>query len=60
MVFGVLSSHFVVRLFHPSTRMIKRVVTDKSKLGFSHYFSDVTESIINVYSPVSKPESAIV
>lgn len=59
-MFGVLSSYFVVKLFHPSTRMMKRVVADKSKLGFSHYFSDITESIINVYSPVSKPESAIV
>lgn len=64
MVIGTLSSIFIMKLFRPSNTNTRRIVNDIKNKGssftWSHFFSDISESIINVYSPVSKPESAIV
>lgn len=64
MVIGSLSSVFIMKLFHPFVSNSRRIVNDLKNKGapytWSRFFSDTSESIVNVYSPVSKPESAIV
>lgn len=64
MVIGSLSSVFIMKLFHPFASHSRRIVNDIKNKGapftWSHFFSDTSESIVNVYTPVPKPESAIV
>ena len=61
-MFGALNSFFTFKLLFPSHTGGKVNSSEsKGKRGkISHLFADVDETIINVYSPVSKPESAIV
>ena len=61
-MFGALNSIFTFKLFYPSSVNIKQLSADSMKKPglVSRIFADTDENIINVYSPVMKPESAIV
>lgn len=62
-VFGTLSAVLVSLMFSPSYS-VKTVVNEgrgkHTPMTWSMYFSDVAETIINVYTPVSKPLSVTV
>ena len=64
-VFGTLASVLVSLVFYPCFSTTKRIVDTRTKgknTSFlcSMFYDDVAESLINVYTPVSKPESVIV
>lgn len=64
-VFGTLASLLVSLVFYPCFTTTKRVTDTRTKGKNAYslcsmFYDDVMESLINVYTPVSKPESVIV